>query len=66
VRTPTARLARAALVFSRAMAAIDNVLFLAWWPAGEVVLSISRDEEVGERRCPVAAYGATGGGALSV
>ena len=29
VRTPTDKFARAALVFSRAMAAIDNRLFLA-------------------------------------
>lgn len=59
-RTPTERLARAAFVFSRAIAAIDNLLFLAWWPAEELGISLSRAEEVGERRRPVEPYDAIG------
>lgn len=40
----TERLARAAFVFSRAIAAIESLLCLAWWPAVEMWLSGSRDD----------------------
>ena len=39
----TERLAMAAFVLSRAIAAIESLLSLAWWPAGGVLLSGSRD-----------------------
>lgn len=44
-RTPAERFARAAFVFSRAIAAIDSLLCLAWWPWLEGILSGLREEE---------------------
>ena len=57
----TERLARAAFVFSRAIAAIESLFCLAWWPAGEVLLSGSREDvgtkDGGEWRLEVEGYG---------
>ena len=46
-RTPAERFARAAFVFSRAIAAIDSLLCLAWWPTEALVLVSGSREEVG-------------------
>ncbi len=57
----TERLARAAFVFSRAIAAIESLLCLAWWPVAEVLLSGSRDDvgrkDGGDWRWVVEGYG---------
>lgn len=39
---------------------MDSLLLRAWWPVEEVEVSVSREEEVGERCRPVEPYDAIG------